>query len=118
MELYAVLDVGSRYGSPEVSVKYMGTDLDTALVKFRECFKDIAWDERKGRFKQTNGFFDLASEIEGGKEKLIGQFDEVFDMLVADVVSGNQNDMVSFDQEWCEDYDEPFKYVLVKRIEG
>lgn len=118
MELYAVIEANSRYGAPEVSVKYMGTDLDQALVVFKKWFRAIAWNEAKGRFEKSNGFFDFVSEIEGGEEKLIGQFDEVFDMLVADVVSGNQNAMVSFDQEWCEDYDEPFKYVLVKRIEG
>ena len=115
LEIYAVIELGTRYGAPEMRMNYMGTDFDTALNKFKECFKDVAWNSKTNKFNMTNGYLDLVGVEEEAAEKLATQFDTVFEMLIDDF---NSTSKVSFDQEWADDYDEPFKYVLIKRTEG
>lgn len=117
MEMYAVISACSRNGAPEVDVNYMGTDLDEALRVFKAKFKSLAWDECKGCFEKSNGFMDFVQEVDGDEDELSTQFNRVFDELVDEFVSSKKNSEVTVDQEWCEDYDEPFGYMLVKHVE-
>lgn len=117
MEIYAVISACSRNGAPEVDVNYMGTDLDEALQVFKAKFKGLAWDERKGCFEKSNGFMDFVQDVDGDEDELSTQFNHVFDELVDKFVSSTKNSKVTVDQEWCNDYDEPFMYMLVRRVE-
>lgn len=116
--MYAVLEVGTRYGRPELSVCYMGTDCDTALNKFKEKFKMVAWDEKANRFYSSNGFIDCVEDAGENPEKMSTNFDAVFSLVVSDVVSGSKSANAVVDDNWADDFDEPFKYVLIKRTEG
>lgn len=115
--MYAVVSACSRYGAPEVDVNYMGTDLDEALTVFKAKFKSLSWDERKGGFEKSNGFMDFVQKVDGDEVELSTQFNHVFDELVDEFVSSNKNSKVTVDQEWCEDYEEPFMYMLVRHVE-